>query len=183
MQAGVPQLSRKCRIVKLSISPRSNANRVAIRASRSTSAMRSSAADRKERASMVISPFWASATFAKAVALPRYAPPARSPRPRLEISQVRRRLVLLRRHEQPVRAQHIVLVADHHMIVVLAILFGPERPRIRHAPIVLHHGPGSRQRMVDDRDLVVRDLVIRRVDEDPLLDDRLIVLVQRQSAA
>src|SRR5712671_559724 len=69
------------------------------------------------------------------------------------------------------------------MIVGLAILFGPERSRIRHAPIVLHHGPGPRQRMVDDRDLVVRDLVIRLVDEDSLLDDRLIVFVQRKSAA
>src|SRR5260370_14136889 len=69
------------------------------------------------------------------------------------------------------------------MIVALAILFGPERPRIRHAPIILHHGPGPRQRMVDDRDLVMGVLGIGLVDEDPLLDDRLIVLVQRKSAA
>jgi hypothetical protein len=31
---------------------------------------------------------------------------------RLEISQIRRRLILARRHQQAVRAQHVILLAD-----------------------------------------------------------------------
>src|SRR5260370_22324041 len=53
MHAGVPQGSRKCRIVKLPISSRSKAYKVAISASRSTSEMPRSVAGRNERASMV----------------------------------------------------------------------------------------------------------------------------------
>src|SRR6516165_8544967 len=54
MQAGVPQVSRKCRMVKLMISPRSKANKVVINASRSTSEIPRSVADRNDRASIVI---------------------------------------------------------------------------------------------------------------------------------
>src|SRR5579872_7050441 len=72
----------------------------------------------------------------------------------LEVSQIRRRLVLLGRHQEPIRAQHIALLADDDVIVVLgAIVVAPERPLlVRLAAICLADGPRTRQGMVDHRD-------------------------------
>jgi hypothetical protein len=64
----------------------------------------------------------------------------------LEISQIRRRLVLLGRHQEAIGAQEIVFFANHDLRVVLgAIRFGPVRTRIRVAPVSFVHRPGPRQ--------------------------------------
>src|SRR5437660_5060676 len=76
-----------------------------------------------------------------------------------EISQIRRRLVLLGRHQEAICAQHIVLLADFDVIVVLgAVDLAPVRPRIWLAAIALGHRPRTRQRMVEHRDFVVKDI-------------------------
>src|SRR5207244_1448715 len=54
----------------------------------------------------------------------------------LEVSQIRSRLGLARGHQQTVRAQHVVLLADFDVIVVLgAVDLAPERPRIWLMPV------------------------------------------------
>src|SRR5215470_1482439 len=58
-----------------------------------------------------------------------------------EISQVRRRLVLSRRHQVAVSAHEIVLLADHDVVVVLgAIVLEPRHVAV--ATIALVHRPG-----------------------------------------
>src|SRR5262245_19589830 len=101
-----------------------------------------------------------------ALRVPR--PSAIPPSPSLEITQVRRLLPLLRRHQQPVGAEHVVLVADLHMrIIDRAIAFGKDRVAL--ATVCLQHGPGPRQRIVDGRDLVVQVVRIVLADEEALL--------------
>ena len=69
------------------------------------------------------------------------------------------------------------------MVVVLAaIILDPNRPRIGFAAITLGHGPRTRQRVVDHRDFVVEGAGVGLVEENSLLDDGLIVPVQRNSA-
>jgi hypothetical protein len=101
----------------------------------------------------------------------------------LEISQIWERLVLPGRHQQPIRAEHVVFPADGDMIVLAAIFFGPSRPWIWIAPIALHHGPRLRQSVVDHRDFVMGHVGISLVDVNPLLDHGLIVRVQWKAAA
>ena len=63
----------------------------------------------------------------------------------LEISQVRRCLILLCGHEQTIRTRKIVLLTNKDLGVVLwAADFGPVRPRIGVANIFLVGGPGAR---------------------------------------
>jgi len=50
--------------------------------------------------------------------------------------------------------------------------------RIGLTTVGLHHRPGTRQGVIDGRDLIVQDVRIRFVDKYPLLDDCLIVRVQ-----
>ena len=50
------------------------------------------------------------------------------------------------------------------------------------ALISLVDGPGPGQRIVDHRDLVVKDVSIGRVEIKSLFEDRLIVAVERQTA-
>src|SRR5450756_303865 len=59
--------------------------------------------------------------------------------PRLiEISQVGRRLILLGRHQEPIRAKEIALLADLHVsLPLLAFRLDPERPRIRISTVAL----------------------------------------------
>src|SRR5262247_1376753 len=98
----------------------------------------------------------------------------------LEIAQVRRRLILARRHQQAVRAQHVVLLADSDV----RIAFGAdvlEPDEVALAAILLDHRPGARERIVDGRDLVDEDVGIALVERDALFYDGLVVLMQREA--
>src|SRR4051812_45924461 len=98
-----------------------------------------------------------------------------------EMPQVRRRLVLARRHQIAVGAQQVILLADEDVLVVLAAgIFEPDR-RWR-AAITAHHHPRPRQSMVDGGDLVAQHARSVGIEEDALLHDRLVVLVQRYVA-
>src|SRR5262245_36607382 len=91
-----------------------------------------------------------------------------------EISQIRRRLPLLGRHEKAIPAQHVVLLADDDMIVGLGtVLLIPGGKALLTSPVVLHDRPGTRQRIVDHGDLVMGDVGVGFVDEDLLFDDAL----------
>src|SRR5262249_28931866 len=82
-----------------------------------------------------------------------------------------------------VPADHVVLFAHGHVRVRFGtVLFIPGRKGLRATPQVLHHRPWPRERIVDDGDLVVGDIGIGLVDEDLLLDDSLVVAMQRQPA-
>src|SRR6266571_699555 len=68
----------------------------------------------------------------------------------LEISQIRRRLVFPGGHQDAVGAEHIALLGDFDVIVVLgADALAPYRSWIRDATIALLHGPRTGQRIVD----------------------------------
>src|SRR4029434_373055 len=57
----------------------------------------------------------------------------------------------------------------------------PSRPRVGIAAQIPGHGPWPGQRMVVDRDLVVQDVLVGLVEIDALLEDRLVVVMQRQA--
>src|SRR5438105_2347705 len=63
----------------------------------------------------------------------------------VEISQIRRRLILFDRHQEAVRAEEIVLLADNNVDVVLdADVFPPpDRSLGCNATVVFDHGPGT----------------------------------------
>src|SRR5262245_46016915 len=87
----------------------------------------------------------------------------------LEISQVGWLLIPLGRHQQAVRAQKIVLLSDHDIHVALvATGFRPSRTRIRVAPKCLVDAPGSRQSVIEHRDLIVKQVWIVLVEKEPL---------------
>src|ERR1700736_3745188 len=68
----------------------------------------------------------------------------------IEISQVGGRLVLCGRHEAPVRAEHVVLLSDLHVVVGLdADDLAPRGLTTGLAMVALGHDPGARQRMID----------------------------------
>src|SRR6266581_5066112 len=78
-----------------------------------------------------------------------------------EVLQVRRRLVLTGRHQLAVGAEEVVLVLDLDPRVLLcAHRRTPEWPRVRRALRLLGDRPGSRQRIVEDRDLVIEDVLV-----------------------
>src|SRR5262245_25094738 len=108
---------------------------------------------------------------------------ASSPRRLLEISQIRRRLAFLGRHQQAVRTQEVILIADHDLAVAfVADAFAPAWTRIRVAPEGLVHAPRLRQGVVEHGNLIMKDVRITLIEMEPLLEDRLIVKVQRQSS-
>src|ERR1700730_3324324 len=99
-----------------------------------------------------------------------------------EIPGVRRGLVLAGRHQEPVGAQEIAIVADLDRGVVARESFlEPDRLRIGIALIGSILGPWLRQRMIVGRDVVVKQILVGFVEIDPLLDDGLIVLVERNA--
>src|SRR5579883_714500 len=103
--------------------------------------------------------------------------------PRLEIAQIGRRLILFGRHQQPVGAQHVALTSDTHMLVLLdAGRVAPDRASFAGAPVALGHRPWTREGMVDQSDLVVQNVSVGGIAEETLLDDALIVRMQRNSA-
>src|SRR5262245_41260445 len=101
---------------------------------------------------------------------------------RLEMPQVGRLLAFLRRHQEPVGAEEVALLADGDVIVVLrAEIFAPERILLRRAAVALQHLPRPGERIVDDGDLVAQNLAVVLVEIDALLHHRLVVRVQRQA--
>ena len=98
-----------------------------------------------------------------------------------EISQVRRRSILLGGHEKTVRAQEIVFLADEDLRVVLgAADFGLFRPWMGVANVFLVDGPGPRQRLVDDALQAIkkqRAWRAKRAEPGSLCDSRKIALV------
>jgi hypothetical protein len=76
-----------------------------------------------------------------------------------EIEQVRRLLAFFGGHQQSVPAEVIVLLPDEDLRVVFdADRLEPFRQRIGIAQVFAVGGPRPRQRVVDDRDLVVQDV-------------------------
>src|SRR5216684_5928876 len=114
----------------------------------------------------------------------RAGAPARSLPGLLEIAQIRRWLVLVGGHQQAVRAQEIGLPPNIDMDVGLGanVLVPPDRLLGLGATVVLRDGPRARQRVIDDGDFVVQHVGIAFVEIDALLDDALIVPVQRSAA-
>src|SRR3954471_23207377 len=89
-----------------------------------------------------------------------------------EMPQTRRRLVFARRHQVTVGAQHVIFPGDLDVIVVLAAIdLAPEWLRLGLAGISLGCGPRTRERIVDDSDLVANAIGVRLVDIDAFLDD------------
>src|SRR5262249_772545 len=100
----------------------------------------------------------------------------------LEIAQIRRRLVLLRRHQLAIGAEIVVLLADAHMRVELrAHVRLPDRARIGIAEAGLQLLVRPRERVIDDGDLVIELVGIGLVEPDALLDDGVAILVKRDS--
>src|SRR5262249_30615616 len=92
-----------------------------------------------------------------------------------EIAEIGRLLPLADRHQTPVAAQEIDLVADRDVVVAFgAVVLGPDR--LRQATVALDDRPGAGERIVDGRHLVVQDRRVGLVQIDALLDHRLAVL-------
>src|SRR6266511_2496972 len=101
----------------------------------------------------------------------------------LKMPQVRRRLVLPGRHQVSVGAKDVVFAADLNVaVVLLADVFRPDRLLGRQPAIAALHRPRPRQRIVDGCDLGMEHVRIGLVGIDPLLDHRLLVLVERDAA-
>src|SRR5262245_23515800 len=97
-----------------------------------------------------------------------------------KMSQVRRRLPLVRRHQEPVAAAVIDRVSNSDMWVVLGAdrLSPPDRSLVGCTAVGLGNGPRARQRVIDDSDLVVNGVGVALFKRDPFLDHGLVVLVQ-----
>src|SRR5260370_20072108 len=94
----------------------------------------------------------------------------------IEVLQIRRRLVLPGRHHLAGAVEHIVLVTD----IDLKIVLGADRLDKDRVPLAMHgleHGPWATERVVISRDLVVQDVRIRLVQIQSLLDDGLAIFV------
>src|SRR5262252_581080 len=99
-----------------------------------------------------------------------------------EILEVRRPLVLLGRHQEAVGAEEVSLTADLDMGVALGTnALAPDRTRVLHAAIFLDRGPGACERIVERGDLDGENVRIGLVLVDPLLENALIVRMQRQA--
>src|SRR5262249_442536 len=97
---------------------------------------------------------------------------------------VGRGLAPLHRPQAAILAQVVGILADlDHRVVFRAERSLPHRPRPRIAPRLLGHRPGPRQCIVDDRHVVVEEVGIGLVEVDPLLDDGLVVVVERKTGA
>src|SRR5262252_6117525 len=99
-----------------------------------------------------------------------------------EIPQVRRRLVLFGGHQVTVPAQEIALPADFHITIALGThLLDPLRLFDRHPGIFLDHRPWPRERMVERRDLVIEDVWVGFVGVKPLLENALVIGMERKA--
>src|SRR6266700_2619066 len=119
--------------------------------------------------------------------------PDHAPRPRvcgrqnnssLEIFQIGSRLAFADGHQIAVGGQNVVLLADGDVVVVLgANIFGPDHLLL--VPLAMRaarHRPRAGERMVDRGDFVAEDVRVRLVEKNPLLDDGLAVLMERNAA-
>src|SRR5262249_3524652 len=99
----------------------------------------------------------------------------------LEMAQVRRRLILLLRHQETVAADEVDLLVNGDVDVVLdAVVLLPGD--VLGAPlIVLHHRPRPRQRVVGRGYFVVKDVWVRPVEIETLPDDGLVVIGHRHA--
>src|SRR5262249_14218174 len=98
----------------------------------------------------------------------------------LEITQIRRRLILVSRHQLAIgRVNNVSLIADLDPDVVLwAGLQQPYRARILLAHGLLDFGVRPRHGVIYHGDLVIERVAVRLVEIEPLLDDGLVVLVK-----
>src|SRR5262249_6443594 len=95
--------------------------------------------------------------------------------------KVWRRLTLPKGPQQAVEVHGIFLRPDAHIGVGdLAVVFAPLR--IATTYVALGDSPRPRQCVVDGGDLVVENGAVDPVEKNSLLDDRLIVVVQRKAA-
>src|SRR5229473_7833281 len=79
----------------------------------------------------------------------------------LEISRIRRRLVLLGGHQEPIPAQEIRVRSDDHIVVALgARNSAPARIGIGITPIRLVDAPRPRQRMVEYGDFLMKEVCV-----------------------
>src|SRR5262249_21281750 len=100
---------------------------------------------------------------------------------RTEIFDSRRRLPRAGWLEEAVLVDEVDFIAEHDLMIVFgADLLQPDR--IGGAVVAACHRPRPRQGMIDGRDLVMQEARIGPVQKDALLDDGLVVLVQRQAA-
>src|SRR5258708_20632588 len=100
---------------------------------------------------------------------------------RIKILQVRRALALLGRHQKPVGAAHIGVLAELDVVVVLgADRLDPDG--ITDAVVVFRDRPRPRQGIVDGGDFVVEHVGLVLVLVEALMDDGLAIGVQRNAA-
>ena len=98
----------------------------------------------------------------------------------IEVPQVRCRLVLAQRHQMAVGAAEVAFLANDDVVIGLgAEIFRPDRLAL--AIVIARHRPRPREGVVDGGDLGVQTIGVGRVEENALLDDRPVVLVQRQA--
>src|SRR5262249_53979427 len=99
-----------------------------------------------------------------------------------KIFQVGRSLILLGRHQEAVGAQHVGFVGNDHMGVIFgAHRLAPHRPLVRLVHVLLHGRPWPGQRMVTYGGLVRARVLVGLVEVDALVDDGLVVGVERQA--
>src|SRR5579871_6987677 len=102
----------------------------------------------------------------------------------LEISQIRRRLVFLCRHEQPVGTQIVGLFANRHVGVIFGahVLAPPDRLVGDDAMIVPRDHPWARQGIVNGGNLVMKQVRVGAVEKDALADNGPVVAMERDAA-
>src|SRR5215475_10190341 len=88
----------------------------------------------------------------------------------LEIFQVGWRLALAHRHQEAVGADIVVVLADLDVTVVLGAIVLEPHHVLGLAHVLLGHGPGPRERLVEGGDLVDENIAIALVEIDALLD-------------
>src|SRR5215472_5283166 len=95
---------------------------------------------------------------------------------RLEIAQVRWRLVFAGRHQVAVAAAVVGLLSDPKQLVVTgAVILKPFRIFDRQATIGLRHRPWAVVGVVDQGDIVAQHIGLGPIEDEALLDDRLVV--------
>src|SRR5712671_2427019 len=100
----------------------------------------------------------------------------------IEIGQVRRRLVWARGHQLAIRAQEVRIVADLDHGVIVGADVGPPERTLRIAGGLPPDRPRPRQRVVEDRNVVIDDVRVGRIEIEALLDDGFTVAVERNAA-
>src|SRR5262249_27077378 len=102
----------------------------------------------------------------------------------IEVSQIRRRLILLDRHQEAIGAQEVVFLADDNVNIIFStdVLSPPDWLVRRYAAVILDDRPGARQRIVDRGDFIMEKIEIGFVEINPFPDDGPTVLVERNAA-